>query len=75
MNTVHSMILSLFVAMSGVACSAQDTAIPFRQIERDAQLSAKLAMPNNAARSRPVFLRIAPWIVFRFRLCGASSHG
>jgi hypothetical protein len=38
-------MLGLAIAMGGLACSAQDAKIPFRQIERDAQLSARATVP------------------------------
>jgi hypothetical protein len=53
MKTAPGAILSLAIAMGGLFCSAQDATIPFRQIERDAQLSARLTVPaDNAAISR-----------------------
>jgi hypothetical protein len=47
MNAAHGTILGLVIAMGGWACSAQEATIPFRQIERDAQLSARLTVPGN----------------------------
>jgi hypothetical protein len=49
MNTVHGTILGLAIAMGSLLSSAQETKIPFRQIERDAQLSARLAVPDSEA--------------------------
>ena len=49
MNAVNGTMLCLAVAMGALACSAQDATIPIRQIERDAQLSAKLATPGDEA--------------------------
>ena len=52
MNAVQGTMLSVAIALSGLACSAQDTTIPFRQIERNAQtpqLSASAAVPENEA--------------------------
>ena len=52
MNAVQGTMLSLAIALSALACSAQDTTIPFRQIERNAQnpqLSASAALPENEA--------------------------
>ena len=49
MNAVNGTMLCLAVAMGALACSAQDATIPIRQIERDAQLSAKLATPGGEA--------------------------
>jgi hypothetical protein len=43
MNAVNGTMLCLAAAMGALACAAQDATIPFRQIERDAQLSAELA--------------------------------
>jgi hypothetical protein len=48
MNALKGTLIGLMFVMSGSACSAQNAAIPFRQIERDAQLSASLEVPNNA---------------------------
>ena len=45
MKMVQGTMLGLVIAMGTLACSAQNAAIPFRQIERDAQLSAKMAVP------------------------------
>ena len=49
MNAVNGTMLCLAVAMGALTCSAQDATIPIRQIERDAQLSAKLAAPGDEA--------------------------
>ena len=54
MNTLHGAILGLAMAMGGLVCSgqeltSQEPAVPFLQIERDAQLSAKLTMPTSDA--------------------------
>ena len=49
MNAVRDTILGLAIAISALACSAQDVAIPFRQIARDAQLSARVAAPASEA--------------------------
>jgi hypothetical protein len=51
MNAVHGTMLGLAIAMGGWACSAQDATIPIKQIERDAQLSARLAMPGEETAS------------------------
>jgi hypothetical protein len=57
MNTMQRTTLGLAIAMGAAACSAQNTAIPFKQIERDArttQLSATAAVPaNEAAAAQP----------------------
>jgi hypothetical protein len=42
-------MLGLAMAMGCLACSAQDATIPIRQIERDAQFSARAAMPAGEA--------------------------
>ncbi len=47
MNAVPGTMLGLAIAMGGLACSAQQPLIPFAQIERDAQLSARLTAPDN----------------------------
>jgi len=49
MNAVNGTMLFLAAAMGALACSAQDSTIPIRQIERDAQLSALLATPGGEA--------------------------
>ena len=49
MNAVNGTMLCLAVAIGALACSAQDATVPFRQIERDAQLSAKLTAPDGEA--------------------------
>ena len=54
MNTLHGAILGLAMAMGGLVCSgqeltSQEPAVPFQQIERDAQLSAKLSVPTSDA--------------------------
>jgi hypothetical protein len=53
MNAVNGTMLCLAVAMGALACSAQDATIPIRQIERDTQLSAKLATPGGEAAVKP----------------------
>jgi len=47
MNTVCGAMLSLTIAIGGLGCSAQEVAVPFRQIERSEQLSSSLKMPGN----------------------------
>lgn len=52
MNTTQGTILSLALVLGSLACSAQETTIPLRQIERDArnvQLSARAVAPDNEA--------------------------
>jgi len=52
MNAMQGTMLSLAMALSGLASSAQDKTIPFRQIEKDAQnpqLSASVEAPANEA--------------------------
>ena len=51
MNAMHGTMLSLAIAMGGWTSSAQQTTIPFAQIERDTQLSARLALPGNGTSS------------------------
>jgi len=50
MNAMRGTVLGLAMALSGLACSAQDTKIPFRQMEKNAQnplLSASVEVPGN----------------------------
>jgi hypothetical protein len=47
MKTLQSTVLGLAVAMSGLMCQAQDTRIPFTQIQQEAQFSATAAVPPN----------------------------
>lgn len=49
MNTLHGAMLGLAIAMGGLVCFPQEATIPFRQIGRDAQLSAKLTVPATDA--------------------------
>jgi len=49
MNAVNGTMLCLSVAMGALACSAQDATIPIKQLERDGQLSAKLATLDGEA--------------------------
>ena len=49
MNAVQCTMLGLTIAMGGLACSAQDAKIPFRQIEKDTQLSASATVPASEA--------------------------
>jgi hypothetical protein len=51
MNALRGTLLGLAIAVGGWVGSAQETAIPFRQIERDAQLSANLIVPGNEITS------------------------
>jgi hypothetical protein len=56
MNTLQRTILGLAITIGAAAASAQNTAVPFKQIERDArtaQLSATAAVPANEAAVRP----------------------
>ena len=55
MNAVHCAMLGLVMATGGWACFAQDAAIPFRQIERNAQLTPKVAGPADEAAVRRTF--------------------
>ena len=47
MKALQRMILCLAIATSGILCPAQDSQIPFRQIEKEAQLSARAGIPPN----------------------------
>src|ERR1035441_3492201 len=49
MNAIQGTMLGLVIAMGGMACSAQDAKIPFKQIEKDAQLSASATVPASEA--------------------------
>jgi hypothetical protein len=49
MKALCGTILSLAVAMGGPLCPAQNAKIPFKQIQRDVQLSASAAAPANEA--------------------------
>ena len=49
MNAVQCTMLGLTIAMGGLAGSAQDAKIPFRQIEKDTQLSASATVPASEA--------------------------
>jgi len=51
MNRVRGAMLSLAIAMGGCACSAQQTTVSFRQIEKDAKLSATLSLPDSELSS------------------------
>jgi hypothetical protein len=42
MNTLHGAMIGLALVLGGFVCSAEEATIPIRQIERDAQLPAKL---------------------------------
>ena len=49
MKALQSTVLGLAVAMSGPMCQAQDTSIPFREIQPDAQMFATSAVPAREA--------------------------
>ena len=49
MKAIQGTILGLVIAMGGTTCSAQDAKIPFKQIEKDAQLSASATVPASEA--------------------------
>jgi hypothetical protein len=51
MNAVHGTMLSLAIVMGGWVCSAQEASIPFGQLERNTQLSARLTAPGDGAAS------------------------
>jgi hypothetical protein len=77
MNAMQGTMLGLAIAMGGWACSAQDATIQFGKIERDAQMSARLAMPVDEAAvshsfgiplgssSSASFVRVPPVVVRR----------
>ena len=48
MTAVRGSVWVLVVAVGGWACSAQEARVPFGQIERDAQLSARQMMADDA---------------------------
>jgi len=48
MNAMRGTMLGLAMALGTLATSAQGAAIPFRQIERDAQLPARATVPLGA---------------------------
>jgi hypothetical protein len=50
-TVVHGTMLGLAIVMGGVTCSAQPATIPFGQLERDAQLSARMTVPDNEIAS------------------------
>ncbi len=53
MTKLYAAMVSLSLAWSVPICSAQNAGIPFKQIERDAQVSANLLVPDaEAAVSR-----------------------
>ena len=45
MNRTRGAILCVILATSGLVCVAQNAAVPFKRIARDAQLSARLRVP------------------------------
>ena len=49
MKAIQGTIMSFAVAMSGLMCLAQDTKIPFKQIQQEAQFSARATVPPNEA--------------------------
>jgi hypothetical protein len=51
MNTARRTLLGLAIAMVTSTCFAQNATIPFRQLEREAQLTASLAQPGNETDS------------------------
>lgn len=46
-HAIHGAMLGLLITMGGLASSAQDATIPIRQLETDAQLTAKLVASDN----------------------------
>ena len=51
MNALQGMILCMAITTSGVLCAAQTPQVPFRQIEKNAQLSARAIVPLNEIAS------------------------
>jgi len=49
MRAMHGTLLGFAIALGAIACSAQEVKVPFRQIERDAQLSARIEAPAGEA--------------------------
>ena len=49
MNGVRGTMLGLIVGVGAVGCVAQDAQVPFKQIERDGQMSAQMAAPGEEA--------------------------
>jgi hypothetical protein len=49
MKSVHGTLLGLAIAFGAIASSAQQVKVPFRQIERDSQLSARIEAPAGEA--------------------------
>lgn len=56
-------MLGLAIAMGGWACSAQEATIPFGQLERDAQLSARLTAPDYETASSLSSSSLSPGVV------------
>jgi hypothetical protein len=49
MKALQGTLLGMAIVVGGLRCIAQDKTIPIRQIERDAQLSARVAAPPGEA--------------------------
>lgn len=49
MNAMHGTLLGFAIAFGSMACSAQEAKVPFRQIEQEAQLSARIVAPAGEA--------------------------
>lgn len=49
MNRLYGTVVSLSLIAGGFMCPAQDSTIPFKQIEREAHLSAGLIIPGREA--------------------------
>ncbi len=52
MKTFMATLLGLCMVGGSMACAAQQTTIPFRQLEKDASLSARASLPSNPAAMR-----------------------
>jgi len=63
MNTVQGTMLGLTIAIGGWACSAQQATIPFKQLEQDAQLTARLTVPGNEATNSFSSSSLSPEVV------------
>jgi hypothetical protein len=55
MNTARRTMLGLAIAIVTSACYSQNATIPFRQLEREAQLTASIALPGNETGSSSLF--------------------
>jgi len=63
MNTLQNTMLGLAISMGCLACFAQQATIPFKQLERNAQLSARLTVPDNEIASSNSSSSVTPGVV------------